>query len=1025
MLKDQLEEIRKKRRTLFDTRNSATVRFIEEDDVDTETLLNLITFGSSFTKPKSLNFDRHQLSEKEEAKFNLKFTPFLKSIISRMHDDGIGYLLEYLVRIYSIDTFNQKELTFLLLPFKQYFSQLSAISKMGRSQFSSLKAYSIHSISKILLRDRTLFVQYVEYFKHYHTLKDFLDRSLDELIEMVKSSNFDYVDEFYQIMTILIDQSAHAKALEIYHRMKSYLDSDEFVKLLAPYNLEKDLLSTQEDSVIRSKFEIVYKNGSGRSFLKSQNDLVKYLQYLDSNGIMNPSEFSVDEYKVLRFLFLRKRIDDVENRNLIDLYREIMPKIGLTQYLLRSGALKDFYDSMDDESIFCAIKESETDPLLDLMSESNHACFLRNMKADLFQRHFRQIVEKCIRFRNFDSSLFKSDIDFENLVDKNFSKSVSTSCSQANVIILAQTTNFDLTSLFLGQNIENKLVLGYLLRSNFKFDLEFLNILYNTAKRLCDSALISGLVSFVCRTQINLHDFCYWAKTSGFILSINDVVHTHGDLIDSEFHFDYFLATDSSTSLQILIDRNYNIVERLCEVEDYQHLMQISKIYGIKTILISHPFVLSIISKLGCAAEEKSLGAGKDDARDIVDYLISNTFNSQEIPLLINFVDVLIEFRDHSSWPVLRTIMIESLSNFMHAQEILQYIVSHLSLFTSEDADLFDKIFTFDVNFELSSLVANEDASATLINSYIKQNMCSENLYGRLLPSLPYITPLLIKNKIEAATYLFETFTNIIGTYSECLLLHYPEKADLLLGIDPRFSVKALCKHFGESSLTVLMKIFESQTTRSSSVIDVVSDVFVSHLGHQVQSEHLLGFLRFYARSFGCSANEQITNLFVKAYKFYKPIFFGVAQEISQDLPSLLLDMLPFLVNDISSQTNDPNVYLLLSQILISEDADLEEPISLIKKIYKAHNVYSAEAIGSVCRSRSEVLEVVLQHIIKYMKKGTDLSYCIEILISVVQKCNISKELKDFVVSNTIEHTENRDASTANKASELLHLLTK
>lgn len=1025
MLKDQLEEIRKKRRTLFDARKPATIRFIEEDDLDTETLLNLITLGSCYTKPKSLNFDRHQLSEKEEARFNLKFTPFLKSIISRMHDDKIGYLLEYLVRIYSIDTFNQRELIFLLLPFKQYFSQLSAISKMGRSQFSSLNAYSVHSIAKILLRDRNLFVQYVEYFNHYHTLKDFLDRSLDELIEMVKSSNFDYIDEFYQIMTILIDQSAHAKALEIYHRMKSYLDSDEFVKLLAPYNLEKDLLSIQGDSTIRSEFDIVYKNGSGRSFLKSQKDLVKYLQYLDSNGIMNPSEFSVDEYMVLRFLFLRKRIDDIENRNLVDLYREISPKIGLTQYLLHSGTLKDFYDSMDDESIFCAIKESETDPLLDLMSESNHVCFLKNMKADLFQRHFRQIVEKCICFRNFDISLFKSGIDFEDLVNNNFNKSVSTSCSQANIIFLAQSTSFDLTTLFLGQNIENKLVLGYLLRSNFNFDPEFLNFLYNTAKRLCDSTLISELASFVCRTQIDLHAFCYWAKSNGFILSINDVVHTHGNLIDSEFHFDYYLATDSPISLQILFDRNYNIVERLCEAEDYQHLVQISKIYGIKAIFISHPFILSILSKLGCATEENGLGAGKDYARDIVKYLINNTFNSQEISLLMNFVDILIEFRDHSSWPVLRTIIIESLSNFRHAQEILQYIVSHLSLFTNEDADLFDKIFTFDISFELSGLVANEDSSSTLINSYIKQNMCNENLYGRLLPSLPYITPLLIKNKKEAVTYLFETFTNIVGVYSECLLLHYPEKAELLLGIDLRFSVKALCKHFTESSLAVLMKIFESQTTRSSSVVDIVSDVFVSYLGHQVQSEHILGFLRFYARSFGCSANEQITNLFVKAYKFHKPIFFGVAQEISQDLPSLLLDMVPFLVEDIYSQTSDPNVYLLLSQILISEDIDLEKPIPLIKKIYKARNVYSAEAIGSVCRGRSEVLEAVLQHIIKYMKKDTDLGYCIEILISVVQKCKISKDLRDFVVSNAIEHTENRDVSTANKASELLHLLTK
>ena len=101
MLKEQLLELQKSKKTIFSEYKSS-IRFIEDDDVDINTIFDSLQFKSEYTTLKSLNFDRQRLSQREEIKFNKKFSPFLKGLISNTKDRQFDILLEFLIRIYLI-----------------------------------------------------------------------------------------------------------------------------------------------------------------------------------------------------------------------------------------------------------------------------------------------------------------------------------------------------------------------------------------------------------------------------------------------------------------------------------------------------------------------------------------------------------------------------------------------------------------------------------------------------------------------------------------------------------------------------------------------------------------------------------------------------------------------------------------------------------------------------------------------------------------------------------------------------------
>jgi hypothetical protein len=194
----------------------------------------------------------------------------------------------------------------LTLPFEKYFNQMKVISKNINNKLSHLTTYSISNISRIV-KDTKLFYMFVDYFKHYTVLKDFLDKSLDEIIELVKNSNKNYLSEFYQIFAHLVANGNSLKALEIYHRMKPYLDTEDFINILLPFFSRDTIIATEIKNTAFNLYENAVREKMGRSFLKNETKLFEYLKYLNDNSLI-ASEFTTFAYSLLSFIFSNSRL---------------------------------------------------------------------------------------------------------------------------------------------------------------------------------------------------------------------------------------------------------------------------------------------------------------------------------------------------------------------------------------------------------------------------------------------------------------------------------------------------------------------------------------------------------------------------------------------------------------------------------------------------------------------------------------------------------------------------------------------
>lgn len=987
MLREQLEELQRARRTLFHAKSSAM--WFVEDDLDTAVLLGLLPFETPFTRPRSLSFDRHRLSEREEGRFNRRFAPFLRQLLPRMQDKGIDFLLEYLLRVYSVDTFNPSELLFLLLPFKRYARQLLALSRSAGNQFSSMEAYSVQAIGRILAKDRYLFAMYAEYFKSYRLLREFLDKTLQPVIDAVKDSDLDYLREFHQMMTSLISQGEHVKALEIYHRMESYLESDAFLDLLRPFCKENALASNSGPS---HPLETVYRNSSGRALLKEPVQMAKYIKYLDLAGAV-PREFNANEYRMLQILFLGRTHEITDYSDLAELYKEIEPRTELTKYLVENR-VESFYRDLDDEGKILVVQKTAC-ACIDLLTPSNHVSLVRNMRRDQFETHYDEILERCLGYKTFEPSLFCKPVRWR----------IGSDVVRTNVIRLAQHHGHDLTEELMGE-MDDRIALGYLLRSPYPYDPEYSQLLVTAAKASRDPVLVSDLASFLNRRMLGLGDFCAWACTNGFVQCIGEIMDAHGRLIDSSTHYIFFTKTGSVSSLRVLLDRNYSLAKQLYDSRMFDCILQMSEVCGTREVLIDHPAVLDFIAGFADRVPDKNA---------VVGYLL-DIGSGESLEHLARFLDQLICFREHRSWHVARAILLESLLERHQLQSILDYIVAHFGKFSCEDAALFDKVLESDAELDCSSLARvalHQESASFFVDSYIRHR--GDNV----LPVIPIVAPILIKFKKRSIVTLFERYTNIMGAYSGSILREYPEACSALLHVDPRYSLREICALLDDTHTPILLRILGDKKTNSLAIVERVARTLLDGLGAFTQHMHIAALLKFHTRSFGkpCDA---ITSLMRAVHAFDKAMFCGLVRDAIEHT-FLFAGVVPDMVSDILSRPVCDDMLLLLSMLLDRHEHLELDALGLYMRVFDLRSTSSPTLIRSLCQSFG-IGRDVLHHISAMLQSHSDVLYCLDILLAVFRH-EETRNLGQEIIESIVVYTEDRDESVLSKSNELLEIL--
>lgn len=362
-------------------------------DLEIESLLDLIDFvqPSKYTSQSSIHFDRLRLTKQQEFKFNKKFRMWLKSLVLYNTHINYKFLLDFLIRKYYINVYNQEELIFLTLVNKEYYTNNLEIfpflnqCRVFNSSFIVDCCYKNYKFLDLIFD----YLNYIDYFVDellvkYHLKYKFCNSQL----ETIKNKNL-------QIYNLIMDTEKKFNN-DIYNKKHE-------IKILKN---------------IDSLFEI-YKNKKGRDLFSNYNKLIEYIKYLKFKNLEDVV-ITKDELNVLNAVIYNHEIiiNDLESvQNLLfsldykyDIFKTLYTKFR--NIIFYDSKIYDFYD-----------KES----ILQIIDENN----FKDVKLQ-----DKDILKKCLCFSNFDPDIFRDVILEKNLIfeDKIAEKNYKTFYLQRNYL---------------------------------------------------------------------------------------------------------------------------------------------------------------------------------------------------------------------------------------------------------------------------------------------------------------------------------------------------------------------------------------------------------------------------------------------------------------------------------------------------------------------------------------------------------------------------------------------------------------
>lgn len=1018
MLKEQLHEIKKSRKTLLHTRKSL-ISFIPDQIIDNSTLLSMINIKSDYITQRSLHFERNSLSEKEEYKFNVKFSKFLKSLITEMETPGIEYCLEYLTRIYLIDTYNTNETILLLFPFKKYFEQLKILCKNSENSFASSKIYSTKSIAKYFLKDVRNFNNFVEYFKYYDKLSVFLDKTMDHVVEILKNSRDDYLSEIYQIFVNLIENGHSKKALMIYHRIKSYLDNDSFVKILLPFFTEDEIDMVEHDDKIIDEYQKIFNNKSGRSLLKNEFKLIEYLRYLKKNMLV-PSEFSDAEYLCLENVFCNKNYNCQNIFDIEKLYSEITPEIKLTKALINHSNLDILYKYMEIEDKLYLLNHSQVS-VVELLNEDNYNILLKNISQEKWKKDMHLILDRCLGFQSFDPKIFLyyGFNDISDIIKRSFDNFVK--CR--NIVKLANMYNYPLQNYLTQEYVANRVFLSYLLNCKDGISKNIGVECINSVMKIKSPSLVTESCDFINNfkdtifDEIQIIEFVMWAYNEGFAKNAQTLVEYNIEIIDVAILYEYALETANENILQKLIMLAPEVINNIYDDKRYDLILKISEIFSVKTVLIDHKNTLDWIKK----SYDNIL-----DKYTVTCYVFDNADEKSILEYAMIAYDTLMDYRLHTKWPILKIIIIETLFDKKIHMHFLNEIIKNIEIFI-DDSDLFKAVLSGNVELNKSTileLVNRGESAISLINEAVKLEVFD------IFPTIPLIAPKLILHQKDSVELLYKNFGNIMCSYTKMMIENFIDRIDLLFLIDPRYVLIDLINHFSNDNFDIcfnlIVQILKTKVSTSMELINKMSLImqekrFRSIISVEGTNIYKL-FIEFYIRSFRNISNTNVENFIDWICSEDNVCFQDIMVDTIDKNSSIYSIAFANAISNINCSESANLLFII--KYLSHRPNDLScDSLKLVENIFYMKHEYSADCIAAICRSCDNILTDVNEFIKNKINNEEDVEYCLRTLTTLFKTVEKYRGNRNSMVSIASELAESKNEVVAKQAQILYESL--
>ncbi|KAL6122815.1 hypothetical protein NUSPORA_00073 [Nucleospora cyclopteri] len=772
MLLNQLKIIKKDKRTFL--RNKKGIISFFDQEMSAETLCNLIKIKSIYTRSKSILFDRHQLSEKEEIKFNLRFQKYLETLINRMDDQNIDVLLEYLVRIYNIDTFNQEELLFLLLPYERYEDQ---IVKLSNKMKYPIKSYTLEAICRFFIHDNDNFLLFVKYFKHFNKLRDFLIKSLLGISKIMKNSKKNFLNEFLEIFERLNDFSEKTFIIEICANLKQYFNSKDFKTEL------KKSLNIDFDEEVKKK-----ECKESKIFCKSRfSGSVKELkEWFENCRERKVSVFDESEINFIESVLFGKNQLNIKLKEVSNLISQIKDRQYLYNKFIALNLLDQFKEIMSDQDLEIYYKNYDNFNVTDL-NETNYKLIAHKINKNEYE-----ILKKCLEFNNFDEKVF------ENVDSQIIKKLVSLKTSKIakiNICKLIDKKEMEITDVLDSEQYFDPVYIKQItLKTN---DKSLMNQIWKEIQQNFNAEIFYNLILSVLRIkykELSL-EIVDWAIKNGKMQEAVVIVERfdffNGDLIRK-----YVIECNSiilyKKYLEKLPGKKLELLKKLYKENKIELLNKIADLDGIRNILPDSYVDDDILNVLN------RYNLGEKDQNAYLLYLVDHMANKKALSLLLPHCNSLIFYRNHKNWKLIKILLMEFLKTEIDCKQIvLINIIKHLEYFDENDEDLI-KILFLDGNIfvtqeELTAVIKDSKFCAILLDHLLKKCFAEEKMLKNAvnISLIPKMTPILIKYNQESVEMIFKTYPKIAGLYSNLLLKEFPEKHSLLLNLDINLAFKA------------------------------------------------------------------------------------------------------------------------------------------------------------------------------------------------------------------------------------------
>lgn len=1045
-LKDQLERLKQSRRAMH-TGVKERVRFEDTEDMDDETILELVPIPTAYTAPRSLFFDRQRQSPEQEAKFNRKFSRFLRELVVHGERKDIGYLFDYLVRRYMCDTFNAADTIFFLLPFKRYYGQVRHIS--GRSDFNYFVMQPSHShqfIGNLCLREKCFFDFFVEYFEYFGHIREFCLGVLGHIVSGLRGTSKDFSAQLFEILSHLAKAGESNAAAELFFEIRDYVGESvgEFAEVLQPF-FSREYLMAAAAGDTRPRIEIpleesaffegIYNSGQDREILKDHGRCKSYVMWLHREG-RAPKSIEGVEFEALKVLC------GVEEKEIeggicdyVKLLSELGDKRGLIEILSRRFP-KDV-DAMiphigdGDRAYLCGLSPGLWRAL---MTEENHAVAVMSMPRRIVRAELRDIMRVCLGYVKYDASAFVEHLDGE-LVGTLACERMEDVFAK-NVVETAKQMGFDLTPIIVQQALyTNPTYLNYLSEEPRGLGEEMDRRIFERNMEFSGMGHMDALCRYLrqIKDEVLVNDIVGWLVDKMWLRPIfYSGISMHLEALDAWNCKRILDARGFGKENYPILDKLYGckecVVDECLSEKHYDALLSLCRKYGFSKVLGGREdgHVVDFVD----VASRKELSNKEMD--DFVRYSSSLVAlgNERVIEALLQnkFAPHLIKCSRLKEWELMKIILSESvLKTNQHRQFCFDYFLSNHADF-SNDIDLLEVLVGKETIIDNQKLMEVFRSSDSHFRSGLGDVLVRNSSFDSLR-FVPMMVPSMIEHKKESLGMLFERHGNIMGIYVRDVLLEFPELESRILGIDPRQllmgSIKAYRLSPSSRHLDFMRKVLELPGVAACP--ETLEQVmrFLNLDVPLAENALLVGFFRVYLKT--CSeVGEGIQGLLGTIYQKNRAAFFEISKASLSLCHGLFKPYVDTMVRMVGQRDKDA-ITFIAAYLHCDPEADVphRELFEMLLEFYccDPDTVYAA-CIGSILKHNPSEIEDANDLMLGHMK-GDKVVMILELLQMLYQKIPQFKRclVKSSPYFALVVDSTRKDVSSA--ARKLLGIIEK